>query len=261
MIATPRLCLLAVASALVFCAKASAQPASAPSPIAPAYAILSLIGDEFAVVFHRPETGTRTDANERRSYPVADATLDEMALSAAEGVVKQLKPVSPVMRFSIRDPRLFALQDKLLVDSGESHGLRDALAKLSRDNQATRLVLITKWRDEAQFKLYASRAGNGKISGLGFYVDPFYRLKKINSGEASNGFLSPYAYLNVAVIDVATMGVIRSVPARESSVNMPVDANGAVRAWDALSPAAKVDALERALHAAVTSATTAALAD
>ena len=262
MIAAPcRRTFLAAAAALSLGANASAQTAPAPAPTPPSYAILSLVGDQFSDVTHRPETGTRADANDRHSYPIADATLDEMAVSAAEDVLKRLKPVSPVLRFSIRDPRLFALQDKLLVDSGESRAMREALAKLSRDNQATRLVLVTKWRDEAQFKLYSSRTGNGKISGLGFYVDPYYRLQKLDTGEASDGFLCPYAYLNVAVIDVASMSVIHSVPARESSMSLPVDAKGAVNAWDALTPAAKVDALEHALRAAVASATTTALAD
>jgi hypothetical protein len=44
-------------------------------------------------------------------------------------------------------------------------------------------------------------------------------------------------------------------------MNLPVHATGAVRAWDALTAAAKVEALERVLRRAVARATTAALAD
>ena len=119
-----------------------------------------------------------------------------------------------------------------------------------RDNRATRLVLVTKWRDDAQFKLYSSRTGNGKISGLGFYVDPS-RASQRETGESTNGFLGPFAYVSVTIVDVASMSVIHSVPARESSMSLPVDAKGAVSAWDALTPAGKVEALERVLRRAV----------
>ena len=57
------------------------------------------------------------------------------------------------------------------------------------------------------------------------------------------------------------MKPLRSVQARESEMNLPVYSTGAVRAWDALSAAAKADALERVLRRAVERATTAALAD
>jgi hypothetical protein len=184
-----------------------------------------------------------------------------MAVGAVETVLKRVKPVSPVLRFSIRDPRLFALQDKLLVDSDESRGPREALAKLLRDNAATRLILVTKWRDDAQFKVVEGKIGSGKISGLGFFVDTFTRLHTTETGEGTRGFLGPFAYLRVTLVDVSTMSPIRSVPARESDMTLPLHATGALRAWDALTPEGKVDALERVLGRGVTSATIAALAD
>jgi hypothetical protein len=253
----------ALLAAICACAAGAAAqtppPPASPSP--PTFAVLSLVGDEFGVVFQRDQTGTSLNPNVRRSYPVATAMLDDVAVSTAEEALKRLKPVSPVLRFSIRDPRLFALQDQLLVDSAESRAMRAALVKLLRDNQATRLVLVTKWRDDARFKLYDRTTGTGKISGLGFYVDQLLQLQKIESGEQTEGFLGPYAYLSVTVLDAASMTPIRSVPARESEMRLPVDAKGAVRAWDALTPEGKVDALERVLRRAVESATAAAVAD
>ena len=251
----------AVAAALTFVAGASAQPA-APSPaLPPTFAVLSLVGDQFSVVFRREESGTRLDPNSRRDYPIPTAMLDDMTVGTVESVLKRLKPVSPVLRFSIRDPRLFALQDKLLVDSDESRSLREALAKLLRDNAATRLVLVTKSRDDAQFKVVEGKIGSGKISGLGFFVDTFTRLHTTGTGEGTTGFLGPFAYVSVTVVDAATMSPIRSVPAREGDMQLPLNATGALRAWDALTPEGKVDALERVLRRGVESATAAALAD
>src|SRR5690349_15346231 len=246
----------AAALVLALAATASAQPATPPRAIPPSFALLSLVGDQFSVVMRREEIGSNIDPNTRRTYPVEAAVLDDIALDAAEQVVKKLRPVSPVVRFSIRDPRLFDLQDKLLDDSG---GLRDALAKLLREQQATRLVLVTKWRDNAQFKLIDGTTGTGKISGLGFYVDTTYLYRNRESGNQGQGFLGPYAYVTVTVVDVQTMKPIRAMQSRESEMNLPTDTKGAIHAWDSLTPQGKVDALERVLRRAVEHATTAAL--
>lgn len=249
-----------VAVSVVCAAGALAQTPPPPvSPVPPTFAILSLVGDEFGVVFQPDQTGTSLNPNVRHSYPVATAMLDDVAVSSAEEVLKPLKPVSPVLRFSILDPRLFALQDHLLVDSAESRGMRGALLELLRDNQANRLILVTKGRDDARFQLYHRTTGTGKISR--FYVDQLLQLEKVESGEQTEGLLGPYAYLNVTVLDAASMTPIRSVPARESEMRLPVDAKGAVRACDALTPEGKVDALERVLRRVVENATAAAVAD
>ena len=83
----------------------------------------------------------------------------------------------------------------------------------------------------------------------------------LGSGEETNGFLAAFAYLKVSIVDVASMAVVRSVQGRESQMSPPLHATGAMRAWDALTPEGKVEALDRVLRAAVESATTAALAD
>ena len=254
---TRRLC---SALALAFCLAASAvaQPAASATPIPPSYALLSLVGDQFTVVTRREESASRIDSNVRRSYAIDAAALDDAALDAAEAVVKRLRPVSPVVRFSIRDPRLFALQDKVLTDTS---GLREALAKVVREQQATRLVLVTKWRDDANFKIVSGATGTGKLSGLGFYVDPVTRMEATSTGEATSGFLGPYAYVNVTIVDAEAMKPLRSAQARESEMSLPLHSQGAVVAWDALTPAAKVDALVRVVRRAVETAAAQALAD
>lgn len=246
------------AIALVLHGGASGQ--TTPGPLT-TYAVLSLVGDQFTVVSRKDEVGSRLDQNTRRSYPIDSAVLDDDALDAAETVIRKLRPGAQVLRFSIRDPRLFALQDKLLADSGESRGLREALAKLAREHQASRLVIVTKWRDEARFRLHSDSTGAGRISGLGFYLDPTTRMGRLETGEEAFGFLAPYAYVSVALVDVASMALIRSAPVRESQTSLPVHSKGVVVAWDALTAEEKLAALEKNLRRAVETGTTAVLAD
>ena len=82
--------------------------ARAADPPARTYAVVSLIGDQITVIQHRPQFGTRIDTNQRDEIPVADATFDRMAMSAAEAAIRRAQPGANVFQASIRDKRLFA---------------------------------------------------------------------------------------------------------------------------------------------------------
>jgi len=65
------------------------------------------------------------------------------------------------------------------------------------------------------------------------------------------GFLAPYAFLMVSMIDLADMHVVKSKQGLESAMFLPVDKQGADRAWDALSANEKVDSLDLVIRRSV----------
>jgi hypothetical protein len=73
--------------------------------------------------------------------------------------------------------------------------------------------------------------------------------------------MSPFAYVTVSLLDAASLRLVRSDYALESSMALAVDSAEAVRAWDALAPEGKVASLERVLRNGVDRATTAVLAE
>jgi len=233
--------------------------ARAADPPARIYAVISLVGDQFSVIKRRPQIGAHRDTNERLEFPVADAHFDRMAMTGA--AIRRARPGVDVLQASIRDPRLFAAQDKLLTETPESHDLRVALQGLLAKYGATHLVLVTKRRNEASFKIVNSTIGSGTISGIGFYLDSVTTMVREGSKEASPGFLSTYAYVTVSLLDAASLRLVRSEYALESSMALAVDSTEAVRAWDALTPEGKVASLERVLRNGVDRATTAVLAE
>jgi len=233
--------------------------ARAADPPARIYAVISLVGDQFSVIKRRPQIGAHRDTNERLEFPVADAHFDRMAMTGA--AIRRARPGVDVLQASIRDPRLFAAQDKLLTETPESHDLRVALQGLLAKYGATHLVLVTKRRNEASFKIVNSTIGSGTISGIGFYLDSVTTMVREGSKEASPGFLSTYAYVTVSLLDAASLRLVRSDYALESSMALAVDSTEAVRAWDALTPEGKVASLERVLRNGVDRATTAVLAE
>jgi len=239
-------------------AQAAASGAAAATPT---YAVLSLIGDEFTVVMRRGETGTRISPNERQSYPITEPVFDKTATSAAQDAIVRLRPSAQVLQFSIRDARLFALQERLAVESDESRAMREALSKVLRENQVTELVLVTKRRNDATFALADGTTGVGKLAGLGFYIDTGMPLSNVNTGEYSNGYFASYSYMDVALIDAASMRVVRSVAALESSMTTDTAKSRTFRAWDALTGQQKVDALDRLISKGVASAVASLLAN
>lgn len=253
--------LLATAAAA---ASAQTEPLAASAAAAAptkTYAIVSLIGDEFAVVTRRPLVGTQADPNLKKTVPISDPVFDRVAATAAEQAILSASPGMPVVKVGIRDPRLFALQDRLLTESGDSHDMRVALHDLLAKAGATDLLLIIKRRADALFPVVSGTvSGGGKIGGLGFFIDEvtlMFDTKHLQTGE---GFLAPYAYIMVSLMDIGTMNVVRSKAVQQSSMALTVEKVNAVLAWDALTAAEKVEALDGVIKTAVTSGTKSAIA-
>ena len=227
-------------AALFLPAMAAAQAVRTDAPAPRTYAVVSLIGDQFSVVSRRHSVGTRLDPNERRVFAMPDPVFDRIAGAAVERALLAAKPATPVLQAAIRDPRLFALQDKLLTESQESHDMRIALNDVLAKAGATHLLLVTKWRGEARFPVTTGMiGGGGPISGLGFYLD--------NETTMSN-------------VELPAMRVLKSRQAPESWLWLPADKQGADRSWDALSAKEKVSALENLVQKAAQAGTDAVLA-
>ncbi len=238
------------ASWLLMGAATAADPAAAPA--SRTYAVVSLIGDQFGIVTRRSDVGTRLDPNERTSLPVPDPVFDRIAADAVEKALIEAKPGTQVLKASIRDPRLFALQEKLLVESPESHDMRIAVHDLLAKAGATDLILVTKQRAEPSFKLGDGMMGGiGWVSGIGFYIDNASRMFTTEHKMTGEGFLAPYAHVMVSLLDLASMRVVKSKPGLETTMALPQDKKPANHSWDAMSPKEKVDALEYVIKKAV----------
>ena len=224
------------------------------------YAVLSLVGDEISVVTRRRTTGTQLDPNDRLALPVDDAQLDGVAAAAAERAIQAARPGAAVLRYSIRDARLYALQGALLEPGPQSDPVREALRGLLAPKGVTHLVVVTKRREEARFELADGGAGGGKIAGAGFYIDNLTRTRRVSSGEASVGFVGVYAAVTVTLADAASLRPMAVGHALRTRLWTPADAGNAVVAWQATSEAEKARALDRMIDSAVFAATREALA-
>jgi hypothetical protein len=195
-------------------------------------------------------TGSNLDRNEHQTMAIDDPVFDVAAAEAAERAIKEAVPSAERLRVSIRDKRLYALQDGVLEPGSASDGMRQALQSLLLKEKATHLLLVSKRRDDAVFKLAASTTGGGKVSGIGIYIDNSIGLQDNAGTQVAQGYFACYAYVKVTLVDVATMRPLGASKGTDSLLTTAIGED-ALRAWDALSAKGKADNLVRVTDRAV----------
>lgn len=223
---------------------ATAQPAATPatSQSAPVYGVLSLIGDKLSIVVAKAQTGTRIDANSRDSVDLDSAVFDESAVRAVAIAVRKIDPKAELAAINTRSALLFEKQRLLFEQSGDKILIPDAIRGALKAQNATHLFLVTKRRDEATATFSSGTTdGKGRLEGLGFYLDGSIFTSVTETGASGRGFIAPFAYFDVALIDVASSTVIKK---EKVTVSKPVSAGAAEKdignPWAALSSVEKV---------------------
>lgn len=235
--------LLSPLAALPFSA---AEGADSPRVVA----VLSLIGDELHTIVRRQ--ATNVDRNERNAMPIEDPAFDGAALAAGDRALAEAMPEAERLRVAIRDRRLFALQEGLLEPGAASDGMREALKALLAQAKATHLLLVTKRRDEARFKLaHGSATGGGRITGVGIYFDSSADMVDVKSGETAIGYYACYAYVRVWMLEAATLRVLASRPGSGHVMTTALGHKTATAAWDARSAQEKMHDLVQVIDQAV----------
>ena len=229
---------------LLFVAFAAALSAHADSR---RYAILSLVGDRILVVEREMSTGSRLDRNLRRFVEVPDQTLDRSMLLAVDDAIRRKEPGAQTILLTPRDPALYAAAARELDGTGNTQRIYDAAKSTLTGTNATHLVLVTKQRHQAQLRLRDGMVGSGYLEGLGFYVDYGTIARSTDTNEAERGFIAPFTYVNLALIDVATGKVVNevrvygSLPYSTPNINIG-------NAWDSLTPQQKADRLAEVMR-------------
>ncbi len=238
---------------------ACAWPAHAAETPAQTYALLSLVGDRLTAVTQAPSIGSSLDKNLRERIDVKGPDLVKLALMSADDAVSRLLPgIQPVLLMA-SDKQLYEVQNELFENSPEASASRQSLQKMLRSAKATRLILISGFRADTSIKLARNHTGTGKLSGLGFFME---EVKLINeeSLEKSSGYLAPYAYLRISLIDVDSMKVLQEGTATASKViTLPIT-SASSRLWDTLNAEQKVTELKEVIDAAIAKAMPLALA-
>ncbi|MEO8103571.1 MAG: hypothetical protein ABI790_13670 [Betaproteobacteria bacterium] len=216
----------------------------------PTYALLSLIGDKLDIVIAQRQSRSRADRS-RRDPPSAiqDAVFDNAATTAAGEAVRKIIPGAELAYLNSRSTVLFEKQRELFAEKNGVMSIPDAIRDALKKEKATHLILITKYGDEAQFQFVNAPDGTGMLEGLGFYLDGATGTFSTDEREAGRGYIAPFVYAKVTLIDVQTSRVIRNKTITASlTISSARAQENLTSPWLALSAAEKVSAMNRLIQ-------------
>ena len=78
------------------------------------------------------------------------------------------------------------------------------LAAALAQTSATHLLLIQAQRSPSMLKARNASLGSGYLEGLGFYIDRELKMRRSDNGQVGVGFLAPYAYIKLQLINLAS---------------------------------------------------------
>jgi hypothetical protein len=215
-------------------------------------AIISLIGDQLSVDVYRRRAGSNLDINDREVVPLNDPVFDHTALFAVADAGAKLIPTAAFLPLAV--PKAGSLLDPnfLLLDKSQpiAGSIADTLQKQGFDH----LLVVTKHSASAQLRFADGNGGSGQLKGLGFYVDNTVRTRQGTTGAWVPGFIAPYAYLKLTLIDLGRGSIIKEETATASKVRSAAENKDATGAWDALSPTDKADMLRELIEKGISTA-------
>lgn len=217
--------------------------AAGTAAAAPKVAAISLIGDRLLVVGGQMQTGSRIDRNSKEFLPLKTTELDTATVLAFEREAKAVRPQLDVVLLRASDSTVHALQDDVVAGKRDQRELLSAIAPLARRAGATHLVLFTKSRGDARIQMVDGSIGSGFIEGLGFYIDRWSQVRRIDSGDADVGILAPFAYFKAVLVELDGLKVVAEETSHVARALYSKDAKSQIDPWDYLSATEKVQAL------------------
>jgi hypothetical protein len=204
-------------------------------------AIVSLVGDEMAVDVYRRRVGTSIDSNDREVVPIDSPIFDHAALLAAAQAAGRAQPAASFAPLSVPKPGSAFDPNTLFDDKGTLVGR--AAVDVLRQQGFDHLLTVSKFRGQARMQLMHQTIGSGYVQGLGFYVDNFLQTQRTDTGEIGRGFIAPYAYLMLRLVDLNTGAVVRSSTVTASAAQSAARNKDGVGAWGALTSGEKIGML------------------
>jgi hypothetical protein len=206
------------------------------------FAVYSEVAREISVVTFQEATGSRLDTNLVTRIPIPKAALDQTVQVLARQEVGKTDPGGKSWLIAPLDSDLFDARGAYV--EGSTVTLPADLKAAMKERGLSHLLLFTRYRSDAALKAVNGMVGTGQLEGLGFYIDRQSPIKVKDSRMEGVGFLAPYLYVRVTLIDGATGRVLRSRRVVEGHVIANARPQGtAADPWEVMTPVEKVQRL------------------
>lgn len=197
--------------------------------------VMSVLGGEIQLVIRAPTTGTRVDRNARESLK-ADGFERFVLLTTVEASRRE----------GLGEPVVLGRPGNGSTPwqrDGQAVLVTQALLDAARAAKLSHLVLIQPARAEAKLQMFRTATGAGQLEGLGFYIDTSLPVQNAHDNEWTTGFLAPYAYFDIYLVDVATLD-LRAVHYARASTSASDPGRQGLDAWQAMPNERKVEVLQ-----------------
>jgi hypothetical protein len=211
------------------------------------YAVLSLVGDKLLIVQREMATGSRLDRNTREFVPLPDNSIDQAVVLAVDDALRRAIPGAKPVLLASRRASIYEAVDRAADKDDGAATVFQAVRPVLADTGATHLVLITKHRHRALLRVRDGNVGSGYLEGVGFYIDHGSLARTMDPNEAEKGFIAPFTYLKVSLIDVAS-GRVVSEERIVGSTSASTGGRNIGNAWNALSDKDKVERLKQVIR-------------
>jgi hypothetical protein len=228
-----RACLVA-GLAIVFAGPGVAAPRTV--------AIVSLIGDKLEIVAPQNATGSNLDRNRREAFADQSGVFDRFTLQAAAQAIEAIDLGIGTVLIGVPPSKLHDQPERLF--DGKQVALPGAIVDELERVAAQYLLLITKHRDEVRVPFVGEHRGIGKVRGLGFYVDAAQVVSLSETGESAPGFLAPFAYFMLSLVDVRAGVVLRERKVTLMQALPVALYPKVIDPWEILDAAKKVERLQ-----------------
>lgn len=208
-----------------------------------AFAVISLVADELRIVGQQGTTGTALNQNEVAKIPLNFDLLEGHCLRAVTEAILKADTSATVAPVRLTEARHYAAPS--VFAPGERAALPDDWLRMLRNGGVSHLVLLSKHRADARMNSGMQTFGSGRVEGLGYYVDNEMRLRQVGQAEVAKGFLSPYVYVRLSLIDVPSLAVIDSRTVVATKVLTAIGTKAGRDPWDVLDAGQKIETLKQ----------------
>lgn len=202
--------------------------------------VMSVLGRDVQAIIHAPTTGTRVDRNARESLDVGDRFETFILRTTAESARREGLGEALVLARPANGSRPWQRDGQAVL-------VTRPLLEAAQAAKLSHLLLIQPAQGPANLQLYRSQTGAGQLEGLGFYVDTALEVERVDKNQQSTGFLAPYAYFDIYLVEVATLDLQAEYRARASVAVAGTELQGN-DPWQALPTQRKVEVLQHLLQ-------------
>lgn len=214
------------------------------------FIVISLLGDKLQMVTQQPKTGSHLDTNGRESFDLKGGVFDQAALAAIDAKVKQIEPKSTV--FALKLASADVLGDPAALLDGERFVSPSVLAPVLKQLDASHLLLVRRHRSESKIRSLRHTQGSGMLEGLGLYLDHETVLQREESSERHRGFLAPYTYFKVSLINLGSGKLVRETIITKGEARISDRREAAADPWEVMTNVEKVEFLRDQLKREIT---------